>query len=254
MVLYARRTALSAAAVALLTLVLGCGGAGAGGGGGGADTGSFDGALGTTFTIPAGPINDWQTVVTQARAELKDLDDETVHVYGPVSTGGGSFPGLEVGPPPGDTLIAWASLEAFWEQSILNDFGVTLNLVASDTDTDAEVQFISGLHVYIFSQVAAGSWSDGADLVRRLSNTELPAVSWVFVDRDVNVTGQGSTSVVVGNGELISIVEVDLSLKEGWNLVFTTQSQQPVDSDIEVTTRFVTGSEPNDTAWYYEGG
>jgi len=236
--------------VALLTLVLGCGGAGAGGGGTG--SGSNDGSLGTTFTIPAGPINDWQTVVTQARAELKDLDEETVHVYGPVSTGGGSFPGLEVGPPPGDTLIAWAILKASWEQSILNDFGVTLNLVASDTD--AEVQFISGLHVYIFSQIAAGSWSDGADLVRRLSNSELPSVSWVFVDRDVNVTGQGSASIQFGNGELISIVEVDLSLKEGWNLVFATQTSTQLGSDIEVTTRFVTGSEPDDMAWYYEGG
>jgi hypothetical protein len=222
---------------ALLAAVLlaSCGAAGAGSGGG---TGG--GALGATFTLPAGSIDLWENAEAgEARVELRDAaGEEILYPYGPVTVSDNLFPGLEVGPPSAESLLTWADVKGSWEEEF-SGAGVSLSV----SDEDVELQLIDGLHAFNGESSVTGS----PDLVRESAGSD-GSVSWVYVDRDVEVSGGGSATLFFGDSAFTVTVSVDLSLKAGWNSVRGTETFDATSSLIE----FFDGPEPGDAIWLWD--
>lgn len=221
--------------VLAVTLLASCGAAGAGSGGG---TGG--GALGPTFTLPAGSIDSWEVVeAPQARVELPDGTEEPpLYTYGPVTVSDSFFPGLEVGPPPAESLLSWVDFKAAWQEEF-TAAGVTLSV----SDEDVMLQLIDGLHAFDGASSVTGS----PDMVRESAGND-GSVSWVYADRDVEVFGGGSIDFPFGDSVFTVTVSVDLSLKAGWNSVRATETFDSTSSLVE----FFDGPEPADAIWLWD--
>lgn len=211
-----RKTGALAAAVVIASLVfMGCARAGAGDGSPRAT--SPTAGLGSSFTLPAGLIEDWREGDgDQASVLLFDADGFVVHEYGPVTIDAGFFPGLLITAPPQEALLT--------VDDLANDFNAELET----SDPNARFQFFEELDITGFFTT---------DLAYRETDDTL--VGWMYADRNVEITAEEVTTVTGVTTTMI----IDLNLVTGWNR--TVFNVDEAESTVAVTT----GPEPAGARW-----
>lgn len=201
--------------VLVVIVVSACDGGGDNSGG----SGSI-GALGSSFTLPNGNVEDWSGEESSVWVHLWDAAGEQVlHSYseGSISSSG-YFGGIEIDTPPADSLLN--SSEA--EQVLQDLFGIDVAI----SDSSARGQAFEGL---CLDDASSAGW---ADVYRVTMDAE---IYYFYTDRDTRVSGSGQDSGYT--------ITADVELKTGWNRVVATGSG----SSVTVQA----GPEPSGAVWWY---
>ncbi len=158
---------------------------------------------------PAGEgLHEWRNIADH-RLEVRVTDSSgDAHVLVRGSAAGGQL-NLEVTSPASELLLPVADYASEISAIFSGSFFGPIPMAPAVSNNRARIQRFGRLEVRTAEDRSAGfvqRW--------RKEPASTMQLSWLFADRDVNISGRASAPGVVG--------EVDLRLKQGWNAVLLT--------------------------------